>query len=360
MTSNKEFWSGKNVFLTGHTGFKGSWLAFWLQKLGAKIFGYALDPTAQQLLYDHLELSSSLHDYRGNVTDLRHLSDALIDSKPEILIHMAAQSTVRESYKNPVNTLSTNVMGTVNVLEAARYIESIRVIMIVTSDKCYDNINVSRPHKETDPFGGQDPYSSSKGCAELVTRSFRDSFFQSTSTTSIGIATVRAGNVIGGGDWANNRIVPDAVRAFSMGEPLVVRSPSATRPWQHVLEPLSGYLLLCERLWDDPHRYSSGWNFGPEPQDITTVAALCNFLVEKYGSDSSWTREPTPNEKLYEAEILYLDISKAKNELGWLPRWSLDKAVSKTVEWYKVLNAERNARDLTAQQIDEYVETEVA
>ncbi len=360
MTSNKKFWSGKHVFLTGHTGFKGSWLAFWLQKLGARTFGYALDPTAQQLLYGHLELSSSLHDYRGNVTDLRHLSDALIDSKPEILIHMAAQSTVRESYKNPVNTLSTNVMGTVNVLEAARYIESIRVIMIVTSDKCYDNINVSRPYQETDPFGGQDPYSSSKGCAELVTRSFRDSFFHCTSTTSIGVATARAGNVIGGGDWANHRIVPDAVRAFSMGKPLVVRSPSATRPWQHVLEPLSGYLLLCERLWDNPHQYSSGWNFGPKPQDITTVAALCNFLVEEYGSDSSWIHEPVPGEKLYEAEILNLDCSKAKNELGWLPRWSLDKAVSKTVEWYKILNAKGSVRDLSAQQIDEYVETEVA
>jgi len=356
MAPNNAFWEGKKVFLTGHTGFKGSWLAFWLQKLGANVTGYALSPTIQQSLFHQLGLHSSMTDYRGDITNLLQIKSALTEIKPQILIHMAAQSLVSESYRSPVHTYSTNVMGTVNVLEAARSIDSIRAILIVTSDKCYENTDIARPYKETDPLGGRDPYSSSKACTELVTQAFRESFYLNSLPIGIGIATARAGNVIGGGDWANDRLSPDAMRAFFKRVPLLVRFPDAIRPWQHVLEPLAGYLLLVERMWDDPHGFSSSWNFGPEQQDITTVSELCDLLVDKFGLGAVWNLDSPSETSFHEAKNLYLDVTKAKNHLGWRTKWELDTAVANTVEWYKLHNANGCLTKLTLRQIDEYSE----
>jgi len=351
---DSKFWSGKKVLLTGHTGFKGSWLAFWLNHLGAEVTGYALDPTDSQTLFSQLGLGSSVYDCRGDINDLHNLTTVVKNASPQIVIHMAAQALVLESYKNPVATFSTNVMGTVNLLESVRSLNSVRLILVITSDKCYENLRNSGPHKETDPFGGHDPYSSSKGCAELVTRSFRDSFFKSQTNPIVGIASARAGNVIGGGDWATNRLVPDAMRAFFRGETFIVRSPTATRPWQHVFEPLSGYLLLCERLWEDPIEYSSGWNFGPRTNDIANVAAVCDLLVEYYGDNASWRPEGDIPLPIHESEHLQLDVSKAKEQLGWVPKWNLSQTIENTVRWYKLINSGEDVRVSATRQIDDY------
>ena len=347
---NRDFWLHKNVAVTGHTGFKGSWLSFWLNNFGAKVTGYSLDPNDQQPLYEQLNLASRLSDYRGDITHLKNLGNVLTDTEPQIIFHLAAQSLVRESYKKPLDTFKTNVMGTANILEASRSIPSLRVIVVITSDKCYENIEKEHYYRESDRLGGLDPYSSSKACAELVTHSYRNSFFLDGSTSQIGLATARAGNVIGGGDWAKDRLVPDAMRAFSGGEPLQIRFPNATRPWHHVFDPLCGYLLLAEHLWEQPKQYSGSWNFGPETHGIVSVGDISDLLVKSFGSLASWS---TTNERNnpHEATLLHLDISKATNLLGWKPKWNLTSAVDHTVAWYKSYYAGKDMSMFSAEQL---------
>ena len=350
------FWKDKRVFITGHTGFKGSWLSFWLHKLGADVTGYAFEPSDQQPLFSQLRLSSYLADHRGDVTDLHGLQDILTNSQPQIVIHLAAQSLVRESYRQPITTFSTNIMGVANILEAARSVPSIRSMLIVTSDKCYENLETRHSFVESDQLGGRDPYSSSKGCAEMVTRAYRDSFFNEDATSRVGIASARAGNVIGGGDWAKDRLIPDAMREFSRGRSLSVRFPAATRPWQHVLEPLSGYLLLSEKLWENPIQFSGGWNFGPKDDSIATVSTVATLLAESYGSPANW-KALIEEQGPYEATLLQLDISKAINELNWIPRWNLQTAVDQTVEWYKSLESGDDMRNTSTRQLERYART---
>ena len=350
------FWNKKRVFITGHTGFKGSWLAFWLHKLKANLTGYALDPPPHHTLFQKLELANCIADLRGDITDLQSLEDAITRSAPEVIIHLAAQPLVRESYRNPVTTFSTNVLGTVNVLEVARKLTSLRCVLVITSDKSYENIEQKHAYAESDRLGGRDPYSASKGCAELVTKAYTASYFSTQRQHLVGVATARAGNIVGGGDWAEDRLIPDAMRAFASGEILNIRSPTSTRPWQHVLDPLAGYLLLCERMWEDPEKFSGGWNFGPEDQGVVTVETVANLLTQCYEGNARW--EPTISEnELYEANLLNLDISKAKTQLGWTPNWSLDKAVSKTVDWYRHLQEGENMVPFTSDQIDEFEQT---
>ena len=290
---NPNFWKSKNVFVTGHTGFKGSWLTYWLHQLGANITGYSLDPEPQHKLFQDLGISKKLTDCRGNICTLEDLSGALKNSEPDIVIHLAAQSIVRTSFQRPLSTIETNVLGTATLLQACRSISSIRAVLIVTSDKCYENVGQDRPYKEGDALGGSDLYSASKACAEIVSQAYRTSFFQGHD--KVGVATARAGNVIGGGDWAKDRIVPDAIRAFRKNKILKIRNPDAIRPWQHVLEPLSGYISLLEQLYTDPQSFSSSWNFGPHSSDAVSVASLCNMLVDYYGDGVNWEFDPPEN-----------------------------------------------------------------
>ena len=301
-----DFWSEKRVFISGHTGFKGSWLTFWLTQIGAKITGYALDPSTDPSLFNSFEIAKSIIDHRDDIRDLSSLKSVMKSFEPEIIVHMAAQSLVMESYRDPVGTYATNVMGTVNIMEAARSCDSVRVILVVTSDKCYENREIDYGYRETDPMGGHDPYSSSKGCAELVTAAYRRSFFEDQSEVALAVASVRAGNVIGGGDWAADRIIPDAMRAFSNKQTLRVRNPDAIRPWQHVLEPLSGYMTLCEKMWVQPSRFSGGWNFGPEDESVCTVGEVTDRVSELWGVDASWKK--SSGDHPHEATLLKLDI----------------------------------------------------
>ena len=349
METNNNFWQGKNVFLTGHTGFKGSWLALWLTHLGANVTGYALNPLTEPNLFTALDIEKNVADHRDDIRDLSCLKKVVKSSKPEIIVHMAAQSLVRESYKDPVGTYATNVMGTVNLLEVARSCNSVRAILIVTSDKCYENRELDYGYKETDTMGGHDPYSSSKGCAELVTSAFRRSFYANISM--IAVASARAGNVIGGGDWSANRIIPDAIRSFSSNQQLQVRSPDAIRPWQHVLEPLSGYMTLCEKMWDQPLKFSDGWNFGPL-ESIREVEEIMNRVSDLWGENAEWERSIVDHP--YEATLLKLDIDKAKKKLGWAPKWDLDTALEKTVSWYKSYYNGEDMGEISLKQIEEY------
>ena len=351
---NSIFWKGKRVLVTGHTGFKGSWLLFWLNRLQAVTSGYALDPASHQTLFDLLGNSEYLSDYRGNVEDFEKFSEVLNKARPEILIHLAAQALVRESYKSPASTFSTNVLGTMNALEIARHLDSVRVILIVTTDKCYENLETGRAFRENDSLGGKDPYSASKACAEIVTTAYRESFFSQNSRCLTGIASARAGNVIGGGDWATDRLVPDAIRSFEQGQPLTIRNPDATRPWQHVLDPLSGYLTLCENLWPNPGQFSGSWNFGPQPDGITTVGSLMDQVTKCYGSGARWQSAP-PNSEFPEAKYLQLDTTKANTELKWAPQWTLNQTVHNTVDWYKSYQTGSNMRSISSQQLDNYV-----
>ena len=349
METNNNFWQGKNVFLTGHTGFKGSWLALWLTHLGANVTGYALNPLTEPNLFTVLDIEKNIADHRDDIRDFSCLKKVVKSSKPEIIVHMAAQSLVRESYKDPVGTYATNVMGTVNLMEAARSCDSVRAILIVTSDKCYENRELDYGYKETDTMGGHDPYSSSKGCAELVTSAFRRSFYENASM--IAVASARAGNVIGGGDWSANRIIPDAIRSFSSNQQLQVRSPDAIRPWQHVLEPLSGYMTLCEKMWDQPLKFSDGWNFGPL-ESIREVEEIMNRVSDLWGENAEWERSIVDHP--YEATLLKLDIAKAKKKLGWAPKWDLDTALEKTVSWYKSYYNGEDMLEISQKQIEEY------
>jgi CDP-glucose 4,6-dehydratase len=354
LVTRSEFWPGKRVLVTGHTGFKGSWLVLWLHAMGARVAGYALAPTTEPALWKLLGLAGEIRDEVADVRDLPALTRAVAAFRPEVVFHLAAQSLVRPSYDNPVETYSTNVMGTVHVLEAARRCPEVRVVVNVTSDKCYENREWDRGYRENDPMGGHDPYSSSKGCAELVTAAYRSSFFGggAKASSAPALASVRAGNVIGGGDWAADRIVPDFVRATLRGEPLRVRNPRAVRPWQHVLEPLSGYVTLAERLWKDGAAFASAWNFGPDDGDARPVEVLADKLTSLWGRPARWAADPGPHP--HEAHFLKLDSSKARQQLGWKPRLGLDNALAWTVEWYKACAAGAGARALCLEQIEKY------
>jgi len=347
----REFWRGKRVLVTGHTGFKGSWLCLWLELLGADVLGYALESPTNPSLFERADVARNMTSVHGDVRDLDHLSGVTGDFAPEIILHLAAQALVRESYIDPVGTYGTNVMGTVHVLESARRAGSVRAIINVTTDKCYENPPDSPAHVETDPMGGSDPYSNSKGCSELVTWAYRRSFFADAGAV---LAAARAGNVIGGGDWADDRLVPDFARAAIAGRDVVIRNPDSVRPWQYVLEPLSGYLLLAERLAGSGGRqYAEGWNFGPEQADAWPVRRIVDRAVEIWGGGASWSHDGGPNPP--EAKMLRLDCAKASQRLDWRPRTNIDKALQWTVDWYRRVHEGADPRELTLQRIREFV-----
>jgi CDP-glucose 4,6-dehydratase len=347
---SEEFWRGKRVFLTGHTGFKGSWLALWLQKLGADVTGYALEPPTDPSLFTLANITSCLQDIRGDVCNPENLQNAMARAKPEIVFHLAAQSLVRRSYQEPVETYATNVMGTVHLLEAVRHTGSVRAVLIVTSDKCYENREWLWGYREIEPMGGFDPYSSSKGCAELVTSAYRNSYFGNTETA---VASARAGNVIGGGDWATDRLLPDMMRTALAGHTLMLRNPGAIRPWQHVLEPLSGYLILAERLCLEGQAFAEGWNFGPSDEDAKPVDWIASELASLWEA-VQWENDGASHP--HEAQHLKLDCSKAHERLGWAPLLPLGQALSWTVDWYKTYARGSDVRQLSTEQIENYSE----
>lgn len=353
-SSDADFWRGKRVFLTGHTGFKGGWLALWLNSLGARVTGYALDPPTSPSIYQLCGLERLVHSVIADIRDPEALSRAMAEADPEIVFHLAAQPLVRESYQIPVETYSTNVMGTVHLLEAVRSRPGVRAVVNVTTDKCYENKEWHWGYRENEAMGGHDPYSSSKACSELVTAAYRSSFFNPDNFQAHGVAlaTARAGNVIGGGDWAKDRLVPDCLNALSKGETVAIRNPFAVRPWQHVLEPLSGYLLLARRLYQEGGRFASSWNFGPEDADARPVEWIVNNLCTKWGGDASY--QISPGEHPHEARYLKLDCSKAKAELGWRPRWNLDRALDSSIEWARACNQQQNMGEVCLRQIEAY------
>ena len=354
---NVNFWSGKKVFLTGHTGFKGSWLSIWLKNLGTQLVGYSLLPPTKPSLFEIAKVQDGMVSIEGNILDLQYLQKTISNHKPEILIHMAAQSLVHRSYENPVETYSTNVIGTVNVLEAVRQTSNIKVVINITSDKCYENKVQEAGYKEEDPPGGYDPYSSSKGCAELVTSAYRRSFFNTKdySNHGVALASARAGNVIGGGDWASDRLIPDIIRSIFDSKTLKIRNPNATRPWQHVLEPLSAYLLLAEKLWTEGPKYAEAWNFGPDDSDIKPVSWIVENFILKWGEKVKWVFDT--DQKLHEAQLLKLDCTKAKEKLGWQPHWDINRALEKTASWYKTLKEKKDMKEFTLSQIEEYTKS---
>jgi CDP-glucose 4,6-dehydratase len=323
------FWNGKRVFVTGHTGFKGSWLCIWLNHMGAKVKGYALAPNTSPSLFNLAEVSSFIDSEIEDIRDVKKIKKSMQEFDPEILIHMAAQPLVRLSYDQPVDTYMTNVMGTVNVLEAARVCNNLKAIVSVTTDKCYENKEWFWGYRENEAMGGHDPYSSSKGCAELVTSAYRNSFFNENGTAAL--ASARAGNVIGGGDWAIDRLIPDVLRAFNNKEAVIIRNPLATRPWQHVLEPLSGYLMLCEDLFLKGNEYACAWNFGPNDEDCKNVEWILNKMVELWNGDAEWRLDTNPQP--HEARFLKLDCSKAKALLKWEPKWSIETVLKHIHDW---------------------------
>ena len=346
---NSNFWRGRSVFLTGHTGFKGGWLALWLSHLGAKVHGFSLDVPTQPSFYNETELKSRLHSSTlGDIRDLARLTGAIKKARPSLVIHMAAQALVLESYRDPVNTFATNLLGTINVLEAVRGSETVEGFINVTTDKCYENREFSQCFTEADRLGGHDPYSSSKACAELATVAYRDSFL---ADQGIKLATVRAGNVIGGGDWSTDRLVPDFFRSLEDGRVLSVRSPHAVRPWQHVLEPLFGYLTLAEKLLSESGEFAEAWNFGPEELDAKPVSWVVEYLAQKV-PNVRWQVDSAP--KPHEANTLTLDSTKARDKLGWFSRWTLDTALTKTLEWHQAWQAGHPMDDLSLRQIETY------
>ncbi len=395
MAVDQAFWRDRRVFLTGHTGFKGGWLSLWLQSMGAEVTGYSLAPPTDPSLFELAGIAKGMNSVLGDIRDQAVLKQALVECRPEVVFHMAAQPLVRRSYVDPVETFHTNVLGTVPVLEAVRELEAVRVVVNVTSDKCYQNLERREGYRETDPMGGKDPYSSSKGCAELVTTAYRHSFFsgregretrnivsgregretsnvvsggdnRKTSNVVSGgdgretravLASARPGNVVGGGDWPVDRPVPDAIRASAAGKPVVLRMPDAVRPWQHVMDPLSGYLLLAERLWDDGPRFAEAWNFGPPEGSELTVAEVVETIAQLWGWGARWEHEPheaVPGEAMPEAHTLRLDCGKARERLGWSPALALATALEWTVEWYKAAQKGGDVHELTLLQIEKF------
>lgn len=344
-----DFWQGKRVLLTGHTGFKGSWLSLWLAELGAEVHGLSLAPPTDPSLFDVARVASATASSTiGDIRDFDMVRRTLASAQPDVVLHMAAQPLVRQSYKDPVETYATNVMGSVHVLEAVRQVGTVRALVNVTTDKCYENREWVWGYREDEPMGGFDPYSSSKGCAELATAAFRRSF-----PGGAAIATARAGNVIGGGDWATDRLVPDILRALERREPVIIRHPHAIRPWQHVLEPLSGYLLLAERLWDGGEAYAEAWNFGPVDADARPVRWIVERMIERWGDNASWRHDSAGH--VHEASYLKLDISKAAARLGWHPRWSLAKTLDQIVAWHKAWLDGADMQAVCLEQIRSFV-----
>jgi CDP-glucose 4,6-dehydratase len=346
---NQAFWNDKRVLLTGHTGFKGSWLSLWLQSMGAQLVGYALAPPTKPSLFEVANVEKGMTSLIGDIRDLAKLGAVFAEYSPEIVIHMAAQPLVRYSYQNPVETYSTNVMGTVNLLEAVRNSHGVKAVVNITTDKCYENREWVWGYRENEPMGGYDPYSSSKGCSELATSAYRRSFFQENG---IALASARAGNVIGGGDWAADRLIPDILRAFEQNQAVIVRNPHATRPWQHVLEPLSGYLTLAERLYTDGQACAEGWNFGPDDDDARPVQWIVERMADIWGNGATWKLDS--GEKPHEANFLKLDTSKARLMLSWRPQLNLDESLSLIVEWMKKYHKGDNMHEITLAQIKRY------
>jgi len=350
MGINSNFWNGRSVFLTGHTGFKGGWLALWLSIMGAKVFGYSLNMKTSPNFFKETNLKERLVSSTiGDIQDLSTLTSAILLAKPSVIFHLAAQPLVRQSYQEPLETFKTNVIGTVNLLEAAKKIDTIKAIVNITTDKCYENKEQSKPYHESDKLGGYDPYSSSKACAELVSAAYRNSFFKESE---LKIATVRAGNVIGGGDWAPNRLIPDLLRSIDSGKKLFIRSPNSVRPWQHVLEPLSGYLLLAEKLLTEGNNYGEAWNFGPQENSSKSVSWVIDYLAQKI-PNLQWDIDK--NIYPHEANLLLLDSSKARIGLNWKPKWSLETALDKIVEWHIAWKEKKSMFDISISQIKSYI-----
>jgi CDP-glucose 4,6-dehydratase len=335
---NPEFWRGKRVLVTGHTGFKGSWLCSWLAGMGATVTGFALPPATEPNLFTVLGLAERINSIYGDIRAPEAIARCMAQTQPEIVLHLAAQALVRYSYEAPVETYATNVMGTVHVLEAVRTTSSVRAIVSVTSDKCYENREWAWGYRESEAMGGYDAYSSSKGCAELVTAAYRTSYFNPAEHARhrVGLASARAGNVIGGGDWALDRLVPDIMRALTAGQPALIRNKHAIRPWQHVLEPLRGYLMLAERLYNGEISFAQGWNFGPRTEDAQPVEWIAGRLMDLWGAGASWLDAARPTPQPHEAHYLKLDCSLAAEVLGWQPWWTLEQALEKIVDWHRV------------------------
>lgn len=351
-----EFWQGKKVLITGHTGFKGSWLSLWLQSLDAELVGYALSPPTTPSLFEVAHVADNMVSITGDIRHLDHLQAVIAEHKPQIIFHLAAQPLVRYSYLNPVETYATNVMGTVHLLEAVRRVGGVKVIVNVTSDKCYANREWVWGYRENEPMGGYDPYSNSKGCAELVTSAFRHSFFNLAEFNQHGtaLASVRAGNVIGGGDWAVDRLIPDMARAMMANQPIIIRNPQAIRPWQYVLEPLNGYLMLAQRLWEQGTDYAEGWNFGPNDEDAKPVSWIVEQLIQIWESNLIWQMDDRCHP--HEAHYLKLDCSKAKDRLGWKPYLNLQSALILVGEWYKSYLNGKDMAMVTRQQIKQFAD----
>lgn len=352
--TDSKFWSGRRVFLTGHTGFKGSWLSLWLSELGAELTGYSLSPPTSPSLFVEARVEQRISkSVIGDIRDLAALTAVMQNARPEIVIHMAAQSLVHDSYTDPIRTYDSNVMGTINVFESILKTDSVKAVINVTTDKCYENKEWEWGYRENDRLGGHDPYSASKACSEIISSSYNNSFFKEKK---IALATVRAGNVIGGGDWAKDRLVPDIIRSFIEHKTVLIRNPDSIRPWQHVLEPLSGYLALSEKLICEPKKFSSSWNFGPDDNDCVPVSTLTEIMVNKWGGDSAWTYD----DKFFphEAHYLKLDCSKSKFLLRWTPSWNITNALDKTTEWYKAWSNNEDMEKFSISQIIGYQENE--
>jgi CDP-glucose 4,6-dehydratase len=348
------FWKNKKVLVTGHTGFKGSWLSTWLQNMEANVVGFSLAPPTTPNLFEVARVAEGMSSTIGDIRNLDQLQKVIAKEQPEIIFHMAAQALVRHSYDNPVETYATNVMGTVHLLEAVRQTGGVKAIVNITSDKCYENQEWPWGYRENETMGGFDPYSNSKGCAELVTSAFRNSYFNAEDFDNHGVAlaSARSGNVIGGGDWAKDRLIPDIMRAIVAEKPVVVRNPDAIRPWQHVLEPLGGYLLLAQKLWEKGRDFSEAWNFGPRDEDAKPVSWVVTRLTEMWGKGASWTLDGQKHP--HESHYLKLDCSKAKSQLGWSPTWNLETSLLAIVNWNQEYLAQKDMRVMMTEQINAF------
>jgi CDP-glucose 4,6-dehydratase len=343
-----DFWRGKTVFLTGHTGFKGVWLSWLLTRLGATVTGYSLPPNTQPNMFELTQLATKIESIFGDIRDYTHLRNALHQTQPHIVLHLAAQALVKQAYAQPADTFSTNVMGTAYVLDAIRETPCVKSVVVVTSDKVYDNNETPWAFRETDALGGKEPYGASKACTEIIVSAYKNTYWK---TTGPHIATARAGNVIGGGDWSADRLTPDAIRAFTAQRPLIIRNPQAKRPWQHVIEPLVGYLFLAQSLWHT--QTLSAYNFGPDQSDVASVSEVANRLCHLWGDNAHWQQDPTHHP--YEAHLLQIDSALARKELGWKPQWQLDQGLKQTVAWYRAHASDFDMQDITLQQIEDYL-----